>query len=104
MFMLPIAPHFKILIESIALTIMLGYALFNVRTAHLTALVCVGLSVPLAIDVGYLHAIRGLGVTVMLNIPATLVIFGFVYVKIFRKGWKFFKTRLAVLFMSLLGR
>jgi len=40
----------------------------------------------------------------MLNIPATLVIFGFVYVKIFRKGWKFFKTRLAVLFMSLLGR
>ena len=101
--MLPIAPHDKIYIESAFLVVLLGYVLWNVKRPHLTSAVCVGLSVPLLIDVFILHAIRSLGVTVALNVPFMLMVLAFIYVKILRKTWLRVRQKLTVLAMLLAG-
>lgn len=101
--MLPIDPHIKVAIESVFLCILLWYFIMSIRREHLTASICVALSVPLLVDVFIFHALRPIRVWCYLNVPFILAVLVFVYVKILRKGWNKFVKKLSLLVTLLCG-
>lgn len=103
--MLPIEPRLKIIIEGSFLCILLVYALrsFYLRVQHLSAGIAVLLSIPLAVDVLWLHCIRSPQVWAALNVPFLAVVVGFCYVRIAKKSGHKLRRKLAIL-VTLLCR
>lgn len=105
MCMLPIDSRLKMLIECGFLMVLCIYALrsFILKVHHVSAGIAVLLSCPILIDILWFQCMRSPQMWAALNVPFLVVVGGFCYERIFKKGLCKLRRKLALLVTLLFG-